>query len=168
MFFAEHVSRGGEGGIRISSPLRRRVTRIKQNTPDDSDVFLWRGGRDSNPRPGYPGTHLAGEPIQPLWHLPVFRSEDFRFAPVLINLQTFQHSNMQPHSGGSGIRTHVGVTQTCFQDMRLQPLGHPSKDPTILILGRRTSFYHKEIGIIARAETRFFGLIYKTHYRIPS
>jgi hypothetical protein len=30
-------------------------------------------------------------------------------------------------SGGSGIRTHVGVTQTCFQDMRLQPLGHPSR-----------------------------------------
>ena len=30
----------------------------------------WRGGRDSNPRPSYPGTHLAGEPIQPLWHLP--------------------------------------------------------------------------------------------------
>ncbi len=29
--------------------------------------------------------------------------------------------------GGSGIRTHVGVTQTCFQDMRLKPLGHPSR-----------------------------------------
>ena len=39
---------------------------------------------------------------------------------------------MQP-GGGSGIRTHVGVTQTCFQDMRLQPLGHPS---------RRKRFYH--------------------------
>jgi hypothetical protein len=31
------------------------------------------------------------------------------------------------NGGGSGIRTHVGVTQTCFQDMRLQPLGHPSR-----------------------------------------
>ena len=40
--------------------------------------------------------------------------------------------------GGSGIRTHVGVTQTCFQDMRLQPLGHPS---------RRKRFYHR-VGII--------------------
>ena len=56
---------------------------------------------------------------------------------------------MQPHSGGSGIRTHVGVTQTCFQDMRLQPLGHPSLILTLVflsvILRRRTSFYHKEI-----------------------
>ena len=135
--------------MRISSLLRRRATSVKQkNTLLAERVFLWRGGRDSNPRPGYPGTHLAGEPIQPLWHLPVFRFEDLRFAPVLINLQTFQHSNMQPHSGGSGIRTHVGVTQTCFQDMRLEPLGHPSNIPMILILGKRTSFYHKEIGII--------------------
>ena len=23
------------------------------------------------------GTHLAGEPIQPLWHLPIFGSSDF-------------------------------------------------------------------------------------------
>ena len=36
--------------------------------------------------------------------------------------------------GGSGIRTHVGVTLTCFQDMRLKPLGHPSE---------RRRFYHK-------------------------
>lgn len=38
--------------------------------------------------------------------------------------------------GGSGIRTHVGVTQTCFQDMRLQPLGHPSRleDFTITLI----------------------------------
>src|SRR5574341_931161 len=41
-----------------------------------ADAFcFWRGGRDSNPRPSYPGTHLAGEPIQPLWHLPG-RSEE--------------------------------------------------------------------------------------------
>ena len=43
-----------------------------------------------------------------------------------LNLQLV---NLQPQlSGGSGIRTHVGVTQTCFQDMRLQPLGHPSRE----------------------------------------
>ena len=39
------------------------------------------------------------------------------------NIWIFYHAT---HSGGSGIRTHVGVTQTCFKDMRLRPLGHPS------------------------------------------
>jgi hypothetical protein len=47
-----------------------------------------------------PRTHLAGEPNQPLWHLPV--------------------------GGGRGIRTHDGLLHTCFQDRRLKPLGHPS------------------------------------------
>ena len=28
--------------------------------------------------------------------------------------------------GRGGIRTHVGFHQTCFQDRRLKPLGHPS------------------------------------------
>lgn len=38
-------------------------------------------------------------------------------------------ANLQPEtpSGGSGIRTHVGVTLTHFQDGRFQPLSHPSK-----------------------------------------
>src|SRR5512135_3601139 len=40
--------------------------------------------------------------------------------------------------GGSGIRTHVGVTQTCFQDMRLKPLGHPSKLEDFTITGRES------------------------------
>ena len=39
------------------------------------------------------------------------------------NIWTFYHAIL---SGGSGIRTHVGLHQTCFQDMHLQPLGHPS------------------------------------------
>ncbi len=58
-----------------------------------------------------PSTHLAGEPNRPLWHLP--RCSGLYFTRKI-------------RSGGSGIRTHVGVTQTCFQDMRLRPLGHPS------------------------------------------
>jgi hypothetical protein len=144
--------------MRISSSLRGRATRENKNTPDESDVFSWRGGRDSNPRPGYPGTHLAGEPIQPLWHLPVFELKISSWAiaqPVLINLQIFQHSNMQPRSGGSGIRTHVGVTQTCFQDMRLQPLGHPSS--ILMIIRRRTSFYHNKLESLPVLKRDFSG-----------
>lgn len=30
------------------------------------------------------------------------------------------------NGGGGGIRTRVGFHQTCFQDRRLKPLGHPS------------------------------------------
>ena len=33
------------------------------------------------------------------------------------------------NGGGRGIRTHVGFHQTCFQDRRLKPLGHPSIFP---------------------------------------
>jgi hypothetical protein len=66
-----NFTQGGEGGIRT------------------------RGGGFS------PRTHLAGEPNQPLWHLPV--------------------------GGGRGIRTHDGFLHTCFQDRRLKPLGHPSR-----------------------------------------
>jgi hypothetical protein len=50
------------------------------------------------------------------------------------NILIFYHAT---HSGGSGIRTHVGVTQTCFQDMRLRPLGHPSKDSRFYSKGGR-------------------------------
>ena len=94
---------------------------------------MWRGGQDSNLRLVLPSTHLAGEPIQPLWHLPVFNQfEGFKLpgAQQVLNkpsnIWTFYHAIL---SGGSGIRTHVGLHQTCFQDMHLQPLGHPSKDP---------------------------------------
>ena len=48
-------------------------TRLEnKNTPLQMCFCLWRGGRDSNPRLVLPSTHLAGEPIQPLWHLPNF------------------------------------------------------------------------------------------------
>ncbi len=73
-------------------------------------VFFLAGRAGFEPATEFnPGTHLAGEPIQPLWHLP-----------------KCTYFTRWMRSGGSGIRTHVGVTQTCFQDMRLQPLGHPS------------------------------------------
>jgi hypothetical protein len=63
------------------NPLEVSTFDIEWDGEDDPDAFkqkhvlanvflLWRGRRDSNPRPSYPGTHLAGEPIQPLWHLP--------------------------------------------------------------------------------------------------
>ena len=62
-----------------------------------------------------------------------FQIDDLRLSSL--DLQVRQPSiRMRKSSGGSWIRTHVGVTQTCFQDMRLQPLGHPS---------RRGRFYHK-------------------------
>ena len=44
-----------------------------------------------------------------------------RLNSVRANLQ------LEIPSGGSGIRTHVGVTLTHFQDGRFQPLSHPSK-----------------------------------------
>jgi DNA invertase Pin-like site-specific DNA recombinase len=47
---------------------------------------------------------LAGGPIRPLWHLPSMRLD----------------------SGGSGIRTHEGVTLGGFQDHCHKPLGDPS------------------------------------------
>ena len=74
------------------------------------------------PRIWFEGSRLAG--AQPVLNEPS-------------NVCTFYHATL---SGGSGIRTHVGVTQTCFQDMRLQPLGHPSTSPG-MHLGRRR-FYH--------------------------
>ena len=80
--------RGGEGGIRT----RGRVLK--------------------------PGNHLAGGPIRPLWHLPIF---------------DWQTSCPGGLSGGRGIRTHGGLPHTCFQDRRLKPLGHPSQ---------RWEFYH--------------------------
>ena len=58
---------------------------------------------------------------------------------VIANLKS---SNLKSQGGGSGIRTHVGVTQTCFQDMRLQPLGHPSMGSDFH--RRRKRFYHKK------------------------
>lgn len=33
---------------------------------------------------------------------------------------------VEKFGGRGGIRTHVGLHQTCFQDRRLKPLGHPS------------------------------------------
>ena len=85
-----------------------------------------------------PGNRLAGGPIRPLWHLPKFCVAATSLAPKVICLANqagvvaFAIDDLSRHyrrmvSGGSGIRTHVGVTQTCFQDMRLQPLGHPSR-----------------------------------------
>jgi hypothetical protein len=61
--------------------------------------------------------------------------------------------------GGSGIRTHVGVTQTCFQDMRLKPLGHPSKRTdftirrsTIVSRGVSTLLLDVSVDVVVRAE----------------
>ena len=102
----------------------------KTKTRSFQNVFCQRRGRDSNPRLVLPSTHLAGEPIQPLWHLPIsivncrFWIGDPRLVIVIYNHQSPIVNRKS--CGGSGIRTHVGVTQTCFQDMRLQPLGHPS------------------------------------------
>ncbi len=58
------------------SPSGRAATGKQKHTLFRA-CFAWRGGRDSNPRPVLPGTHLAGEPIQPLWHLPI-SIDDFR------------------------------------------------------------------------------------------
>ena len=75
-------------------------------------VFQWRGGRDSNPRLRFKPQHSLSR-----------RAQSATLAPPQVQLFYFTRII---RSGGSGIRTHVGVTQTCFQDMRLRPLGHPS------------------------------------------
>ena len=79
-------------------------------------VFSKAGRQGFEPWVGYySNNHLAGGPIRPLWHLP--------------GLYGLKNS-----SGGSGIRTHDRFPYTCFQDRRLEPLGHPSVD---------TVFYHE-------------------------
>jgi hypothetical protein len=85
-----------------------------------------------------PGNRLAGGPIRPLWHLPNLMCSHFFWTTDPQGALQSRHYWLD--GGGSGIRTHVGVTQTCFQDMRLQPLGHPSTKPH-MHLGRRR-FYH--------------------------
>ncbi len=82
-------------------------TRRKQKHAHKDVFFSGEGGIRTRGGGLSPRTHLAGEPNRPLWHLPIFDFQD-------------------DLGGGSGIRTHVGVTLTCFQDMRLKPLGHPS------------------------------------------
>src|SRR5690242_1605843 len=61
---------GREDRIRISPPQWGHAT--EQKRAPHGTRLLWRGGQDSNLRLVLPSTHLAGEPIQPLWHLPVF------------------------------------------------------------------------------------------------
>ena len=91
-------------------------------------VFQWRGGRDSNPRLRFKPQHSLSR-----------RAQSATLAPPQMRLFYFTRFI---RSGGSGIRTHVGVTQTCFQDMRLRPLGHPSRRGDFTMLagqsGRKT------------------------------
>ena len=73
--------------------------------------FLFRAGKEGF-EPSvrfYPDNRLAGDPNQPLWHLPIpteSKAEGEGFEPTV---------KLSPH--------------TCFQDRRLKPLGHPSKHP---------------------------------------
>ena len=101
------LERSVRGGIR---------NQFKIKIPHHCEIlYQRRGGRDSNPRSSYsPDNHLAGGPDRPLWHLPIIYL--LRLPPHLLNCS----------GGGSGIRTHGGLPHTCFQDMRLRPLGHPS------------------------------------------
>jgi hypothetical protein len=92
-------------------------------------VFHLAGRTGFEPATGFTQHSLSRRAHSATLAPPRFRFEGSRLAdaqPVLnepSNIWLFYHAT---HSGGSGIRTHVGVTQTCFQDMRLQPLGHPS------------------------------------------
>jgi hypothetical protein len=114
-------------------PLNRGV-RPNKNAPTPwAGTRFVSGGEDrirTCDRGFRPGNRLAGGPIRPLWHLPKY----FYVVATSVALTTASDG------GGSGIRTHVGVTQTCFQDMRLQPLGHPSTSP--LHFSGRRRFYH--------------------------
>jgi hypothetical protein len=108
---AKRVFSGGEGGIRISSPEWGPCGWKQKRAPCETR-FLWRGGRDSNPRLRFKPQHSLSR-----------RAQSATLAPPRVHIY---HFTRFIRSGGSGIRTHVGVTQTCFQDMRLRPLGHPS------------------------------------------
>jgi hypothetical protein len=87
------------------------MKRLKRKEPVDFG-FSWevagRAGFEPAVEALNPDNHLAGGPIQPLWHLP---------------LSCYQSSSI---SGGRGIRTPGGRSHTCFQDRRHSPLGHPS------------------------------------------
>ena len=136
----------GEDRIRISSPQWGRA-REQKRVPR-----LWRervlgGGEDrirTCDRGFRPGNRLAGGPIRPLWHLPNFILDWWL---LILDWQS-KIVNQKSPGGGSGIRTHVGVTQTCFQDMRLQPLGHPSTKPWHL-------HQHLRAGVFSRGRKDF-------------
>ena len=127
---------------------RKRNPSRKKNALLRNAFSLWRGGRDSNiisPVEAHDRKKnallrnvfsMAGRAgFEPATELPRHslsrRAHSAALAPP-------QEGNklLQVDGGGSGIRTHVGVTQTCFQDMRLQPLGHPSRleDFTITLI----------------------------------
>ena len=58
----------------VTSSARKTISCLKnrKRLSGLTDNLLYRrGGRDSNPRLSFsPSNHLAGGPIQPLWHLP--------------------------------------------------------------------------------------------------
>ena len=92
-------------------------------------VFFVAGRTGFEPATGFTQHSLSRRAHSATLAPPRFRFEGFKLADAQLvlnkpsNIWVFYHAT---HSGGSGIRTHVGVTQTCFQDMRLEPLGHPS------------------------------------------
>ena len=59
------------GGIRQGDFLgERSLARAeKRNNISGINRYIWRRGRDSNPRDGFPSTPLAGERLRPLGHL---------------------------------------------------------------------------------------------------
>src|SRR5687768_6164417 len=70
----------------------------------------WREGRDSNPGRSFkPLNRLAGGPIRPLWHLP---AEAMCRAQPMAEREGFEPPEL---------------ALCCFQDSRLQPLGHLSR-----------------------------------------
>ena len=123
--------------------------RPENKTHPRTECVLVAGRAGFEPATGFKaGTHLAGEPIQPLWHLPKQRTmicfsicecNCNRKSSIVNTCTCCKRRRPKSSGGGSGIRTHVGFHQTCFQDMRLQPLGHPSSAHYF----RRVRFYHK-------------------------
>ena len=104
----------GKGGTRISSPKWGRVAETK--TRPGRRVF----------QAGRAGFEPAAEVLPP--HSLSRRAQSASLAPSHFCVLRNEFRVMDDLGGGSGIRTHVGVTLTCFQDMRLKPLGHPSLD----------------------------------------
>jgi hypothetical protein len=143
---------GGEGGIRISSPQWGRVDEQKRLLTQT--FFLWRGGRDSNPRPRFKPRHSLSRRAQSATLAPpqgftIFdcRLSIFWSGGPIKNRQ----SEIVNRGGGSGIRTHGSLRYDGFQDRYLQPLGHPSEPKDFTISSSRCeaiAHIRDKVGII--------------------
>jgi hypothetical protein len=126
---------GGEGGIRILSPIGD--PRSIKKRANQGAFFCVAGRAGFEPAAEFnPGTHLAGEPNRPLWHLP----------KSIIKFHAAQ-------GGGRGIRTPGDLAATTdFKSVALNLSAIPPSGSDFTISSHFTSakFNLENIGIIRR------------------